>query len=76
MEIVGYFVLFVQLFFANVAGIGGGYFSVLIYYEIFHFEWIKALSYAAFVNLLTSLVRFAYHYKTRNPSKHHQTLVD
>lgn len=76
MEIIGSFVLFFQLFFANVAGIGGGYFSVMIYYEMFHFEWIKSLSIAAFVNLITSIIRFIYHYKTRHPTKHHRTLID
>lgn len=76
IEIVGYFLLFIQLTIANVSGIGGGYFSIIILFEVFRFEWTKWLSLAAYMNLLASIIRFIFFFKTRHPTKSHHTLID
>lgn len=76
IEILGYFLLLMQLFFANLSGLGGGYFSVIILYELFRFEWFKTMSYASYMNFVVSIVRFIYHFKEKNPKKPHHTLID
>ena len=48
IEILGYFLLFIVVVFSNICGVGGGYLTVIILYEIFGFESRKTYGYAAF----------------------------
>lgn len=49
---------------------------MIIMFEIFRFEWLKALSLCAFINFLTSVIRFVVFFRTKHPRKPHHTLID
>ena len=75
-EIAGFCLIFILVIFANIAGISGGYLTIVILYEVFGFESRKTFGYAAFINLCAVLMRYFYYFKFRNPVKNYQTLID
>lgn len=76
IEILGYALLFLILLVWNVAGISGGYFTIIVLFGVFRFEWLKVMSICAYLNLLIGLIRFLYYYRTKHPLKNHLTWID
>lgn len=75
-EIPGYIYLFIVIFFANVSGMGGGFLTVVILYEVFGFEYRKMLGYTSAINLSVALLRYVYYFRSKHPMKTHHTLID
>ena len=75
-EIPGYIYIFLIILYSNISGIGGGYITIIVLYELFGFEYRKVLGYSAAINMVAALVRFAYYYKRKHPDKPHMTLID
>ena len=75
-EIPGYIYIFLLILFSNIGGVGGGYITIIVIYELFGFEYRKSLGYCAMINLAAAVLRFVYNFRTKHPFKQFHTLID
>lgn len=59
-----------------VAGIGGGGIAVALVIAFFKFTTKPAVAISSFSILVNAIMRYAYNWRTKHPSKHGMVLID
>ena len=76
LEVAGLVTFSLVMALCVVAGIGGGGIAVSLIIAFFHFTTKPAVALSSFSILINSIMRYFYNWKTKNPSKPGQVLID